>query len=102
MKNLNQSYKPMENVLPKDALWLKEKVTEIDPKKNQVTTEKGNIVKYDYMVVATGIELDFDKVIKAINTVICIVIYEVQLVSAFLLVWFIAICHTSPPLISLK
>lgn len=62
MKKLNQSYKPMDDVLPKDALWLKDTVTEIDPKKNEVTTEKGDTVKYEYMVVATGIELDFDKI----------------------------------------
>lgn len=67
MKKLNQSYKQMEEVLPKDALWLKDTVTEIDPKKNQVTTDKGDTVKYEYMVVATGIELDFDKVREAIN-----------------------------------
>jgi sulfide:quinone oxidoreductase len=71
MKKLNQSYKPMDDVLPKDALWLKDTVTEIDPKKNEVTTEKGDTVKYEYMVVATGIELDFDKVRETIN--ICIV-----------------------------
>jgi sulfide:quinone oxidoreductase len=70
MKKLNQSYKPMEDVLPKDALWLKDTVTEIEPKKNEVITEKGDTVKYDYMVVATGIELDFDKVSEAMN--ICI------------------------------
>jgi sulfide:quinone oxidoreductase len=74
MKKLNQSYKPMEDVLPKDALWLKDKVTEIDPKKSQLTTEKGNTVQYDYLVVATGIELDFNKVRGAINTIVCIVI----------------------------
>jgi sulfide:quinone oxidoreductase len=81
MKKLNQSYKAMEDVLPKDALWLKDMVTEIDPKKSQVTTKRGDIVEYDYMVVATGIELDFEKVKEAINTVLCIVTYEVKPLS---------------------
>ena len=62
MKKLYQSYKPMNDVLPKDAVWLKDTVTEIDPKKNEVITAKGDAVKYEYMVIATGIELDFDKV----------------------------------------
>lgn len=62
IKKLDQSYKPMKSVLPKDAVWLKDKVAEIDPKKSQVTTEKGDVVNYDYMVVATGIELDFKKI----------------------------------------
>jgi NADPH-dependent 2,4-dienoyl-CoA reductase/sulfur reductase-like enzyme len=101
MKKLNQSYKPMEDVLPKDALWLKDKVTEIDPKKNQVTTEKGNIVQYDYMVVATGIELDFSKVRKTINTIICIVIYELKFFSAFSLIRFFAICQIPPSSINI-
>lgn len=73
MKKLNQSYKEMEDVLPKDALWLKDTVTEIDPEKSQVTTQKGDTVAYDYMVVGTGIELDFEKVKEDINTVLCIV-----------------------------
>jgi len=62
MKKLDQSYKPMKDVLPKDALWLNDAVTEIDPKKNEVITAKGDAVKYEYMVIATGIELDFDKI----------------------------------------
>jgi sulfide:quinone oxidoreductase len=72
MKKLNQSYKPMEDVLPKDALWLKDTVSEIDPKKNQVTTERGNIVQYDFLVLATGIEVDFGKVREVMNTIICL------------------------------
>lgn len=59
---MDQSYKPMKDVLPKDALWLKDAVAVIDPKKNEVITAKGDLVKYEYMVIATGIELDFDKV----------------------------------------
>jgi len=62
MKKLDQSYKPMKDVLPKDAVWLNDAVTEIDPKKNEVITAKGDAVKYEYMVIATGIELDFEKV----------------------------------------
>jgi sulfide:quinone oxidoreductase len=81
MKKLDQSYKAMEDVLPKDALWLKDTVTEIDPKKNQVTTKKGDTVEYEHMVVATGIELDFEKVKEALNTAVCIVAYKVKPVS---------------------
>ena len=62
VKKLDQSYKPMKSVLPKDALWIKDKVTEIEPRNNKVVTEKGDIVEYDFLVVATGIELDFNKV----------------------------------------
>jgi sulfide:quinone oxidoreductase len=62
MKKMDQSYKPMKEVLPADALWLKDAVTVIDPKMNEVITAKGDTVKYEYMVIATGIELDFDKV----------------------------------------
>jgi sulfide:quinone oxidoreductase len=81
MKKLNQSYKAMEDVLPKDGLWLKDTVTEIDPKKSQVTTKKGDTVEYEYMVVATGIELDFEKVKEPLNTVISIIAYEVKRIS---------------------
>ncbi|PSN50889.1 Sulfide:quinone oxidoreductase [Blattella germanica] len=49
-KKLSESHRPMKQVLPADALWLKEKVTEIDPQKNQVRTENGSTVEYDFMI----------------------------------------------------
>ncbi|KAJ9598634.1 hypothetical protein L9F63_010688, partial [Diploptera punctata] len=50
VKKLDQSYKPMKSVLPTDALWIKDKVVEIEPRHNKVVTNKGHVVEYDYMI----------------------------------------------------
>ncbi len=39
--------------------WLEEAVAEIDPDGNRVVTASGRAVPYDYLVVATGAELDY-------------------------------------------
>lgn len=48
--------------IPKDVEWIKDEVASFDPKNNSVTTRAGKEVKYDYMVVATGIVNRFDKI----------------------------------------
>ncbi len=45
--------------LPKGVEYLQEKVEEIDPDGNLVVTSSGKRVKYDYLVVATGLKLDY-------------------------------------------
>ncbi|MBB4264860.1 NAD(P)/FAD-dependent oxidoreductase [Roseospira visakhapatnamensis] len=40
--------------------WIEEGVAEFDPDANQVVTESGRAVPYDYLVVAAGIDLDYD------------------------------------------
>ncbi|MDH4943612.1 FAD/NAD(P)-binding oxidoreductase [Sulfurimonas sp. C5] len=48
--------------IPKDVEWIKDEVAAFNPKNNSVTTRAGKEVKYDYMVVATGIVNRFDKI----------------------------------------
>ena len=50
------------SVIPDGAEWLKEAVTEFYPDDNYLMTAEGSKVKYDYLVVAAGIQLDWDKV----------------------------------------
>lgn len=40
--------------------WIEERVAEFDPDANQVVTESGRAVPYDVLVVAAGIDLDYD------------------------------------------
>ncbi len=48
--------------LPKDVEYLQEKVAEIDPDGNKVVTSSGKNIKYDYLIVATGLKLDYNAI----------------------------------------
>lgn len=39
--------------------WVKERVASLEPERNQVRTEEGRVVDYDYLVVASGIQINW-------------------------------------------
>jgi sulfide:quinone oxidoreductase len=45
--------------LPRSVEWVAEGAAEIDPEAKTVTTTSGKSLDYDYLVVATGLKLDF-------------------------------------------
>ncbi len=49
-------------VMPKGATWLQDSVATFDPDNDALKTIGGQDVRYDYLVVAPGIQLDWDKV----------------------------------------
>lgn len=51
-----------ERYMPSDARWVKAMVAEYDPDNNRVVTDEGETIGYDYLVVATGLELRFDRI----------------------------------------
>ncbi len=51
-----------KNYIPDDVEWIKDEVMKFDSKNNSVTTRSGQEIKYDYMVVATGVVNRFDKI----------------------------------------
>lgn len=62
MKRLEQSYKQMGDVLPQKAKWLQAKAVEFQPDNNTVTTSMGNTIHYDILLIATGLQLNYNKV----------------------------------------
>jgi sulfide:quinone oxidoreductase len=48
--------------LPAGTEWVKEMVTAFDPASNTVTTDSGRQIRYDYLVVATGLHLDYAQI----------------------------------------
>uniref|UniRef100_A0A069DU02 Sulfide:quinone oxidoreductase, mitochondrial n=1 Tax=Panstrongylus megistus TaxID=65343 RepID=A0A069DU02_9HEMI len=61
--------KPMEetnrlesSVLPEGVIWIKDTVANIDPESSVVMTKLGTEISYDYLVVALGIELQYNKI----------------------------------------
>lgn len=53
---------PMSDVLPKDAKWIKDSVAEFDPKNNTVTTNGGQVIKYDILLVGVGLQTNYQEV----------------------------------------
>ena len=62
MKKLNQSGHPMSQVLPKAAHWIKDKAVTFFPKENRLLTASGEEIHYEYLVLALGLQLDYNKV----------------------------------------
>ncbi|KAG2237585.1 hypothetical protein BDF21DRAFT_443212 [Thamnidium elegans] len=62
LKNFSESVKPMADVMPLDAEWIQDKVTEFDPDNNTVKLADGQTVGYEYLVVAAGIQVNWDGV----------------------------------------
>ena len=52
----------MKSVLPPKAQWIKDEVTCFEPDNNRVNTAKGDVVHYEHMIVAMGLELYWNKV----------------------------------------
>jgi sulfide:quinone oxidoreductase len=49
-------------VIPSGVVWVKDRVKEFRPDANQVQTAESGIIEYQVMIVATGLELNFDKI----------------------------------------
>ncbi len=47
---------------PAGVEWVREMVAEFDPQSNTVVTESGKRIQYDYLVVATGLHLDYAQI----------------------------------------
>ena len=52
----------MSQVLPKNARWIKEKASTFFPEENRLVTASGEEINYEYLVVAMGLQLDYNKV----------------------------------------
>lgn len=56
------SRRSMADVIPRGATWIRDRVATIDPEKNEVRTEGGQTLSYKTLVVAVGIQLNWDAV----------------------------------------
>lgn len=50
------------DLIPRRASWIKDAAAEFHPEENYVITSSGKTVGYSYMVVATGIKIDWNKI----------------------------------------
>ncbi len=50
------------DVMPRKVKWIKHKVTSLSPDTNSVQLDNGEYIKYDFLVVAPGIQLNWDEI----------------------------------------
>lgn len=62
IRSFEDSKKPMKYTLPKNAKWFQDNVMSFEPTQNQVTMSNGDIVQYEIMIVAMGLQLYWEKV----------------------------------------
>lgn len=62
IKTLNDSYRPMAKVLPALAKWLKDSAVKFEPENNAVYTANGDKIEYDFLLVAVGLQLNYNKI----------------------------------------
>ncbi|XP_050346155.1 sulfide:quinone oxidoreductase, mitochondrial [Nymphalis io] len=63
IKNFPESHKPLRSVLPHNVIWLRDHASHFDPCNNVVHTGCGSKVRYDHMVLAVGLENDYDQIL---------------------------------------
>ena len=54
--------RPMKSVVPKRVHWIKDAVAQFEPDKNTIQTREGKIITYDWLVVAAGLQINWDKI----------------------------------------
>lgn len=56
----SQTMRPEKNQMPKKATWIKDYVEDVDPDSMEVTLRSGDKISYEYLIVATGIQINLD------------------------------------------
>lgn len=65
--NLDDVMSSNEEYMNADIRWINAAITEFDPENNQVSTSTTDKLDYDYLIVATGLELRYD-LIEGLDT----------------------------------
>ncbi|CAF0767339.1 unnamed protein product [Brachionus calyciflorus] len=60
VKNPDSFRRSESKMISKGVDWIKAKATDFQPESNTIVLDNGDKVKYDYLVMATGIKIDFD------------------------------------------
>uniref|UniRef100_A0A3Q3FG56 Sulfide:quinone oxidoreductase, mitochondrial n=1 Tax=Labrus bergylta TaxID=56723 RepID=A0A3Q3FG56_9LABR len=61
-KTVASSGRSTASVMPSGVKWVKSKVQEINPATNTVRTDDGNEISYEYLIVALGLQLHYEKI----------------------------------------
>ncbi|MED6290633.1 hypothetical protein CHARACLAT_015150, partial [Characodon lateralis] len=61
-KTVASSARPTASVMPSGVKWVKSKVQEINPDTNTVLIDDGTEISYEYLIVALGLQLHYEKI----------------------------------------
>uniref|UniRef100_A0A8C6R9W9 Sulfide:quinone oxidoreductase, mitochondrial n=2 Tax=Nannospalax galili TaxID=1026970 RepID=A0A8C6R9W9_NANGA len=61
-KQLSSSGRPTASVMPSGVEWIQDKVAELNPDKSCIRTDSGKEISYKYLIIALGIQLDYEKI----------------------------------------
>lgn len=56
------SVRPQADYIPPGVHWIRDAVATFEPEQNRLTTKGGEVLEYEHLVVAAGIQLDWDKI----------------------------------------
>jgi len=56
-----ETARPMSSIIPKGVNWIKQKCASFQPETNSLTLESGEEIGYEFLVVAPGIKIDWNK-----------------------------------------
>lgn len=68
LRSLEDTRKETAQIIPEGVVWIQEKVDQIFPQEKVVSLKSGQKVKFDYLVVASGLELNWAAVPGALNS----------------------------------
>lgn len=60
--NLDETQRPEADFIPPGVDWIQENAQKFQPQSNSIVTESSETLTYDYLIVATGLELNYDSV----------------------------------------
>jgi len=59
---LAKTHRPQASVMPSGVTWIKSAAKAFEPERNTVRLLNGDALTYDYLVVCTGVKLDWNKI----------------------------------------
>ena len=65
---LAKTHRPEASLIPPGVIWIRGAAKSFEPEKNSVRLHNGDALTYEYLVVCTGVRLDWDKVIGLAET----------------------------------
>ncbi|CAL8069383.1 unnamed protein product [Calicophoron daubneyi] len=67
LRPLKDSFKPMSDVLPRNVKLIQDRVTKFEPEDSRLVLSNGQELSYDYLVLALGMSLRYEKIPGAVE-----------------------------------
>ncbi len=58
--DMEKTRRDQKDLIPDGAKWIQQRVQSLDPDNNSVSLNNGDVLTYEYLVVAPGIQIDLD------------------------------------------